>query len=182
MAFSLRCPTCRMKFPWEPTKGLPDLCPNEDCNSRIGADVDDNVICMPSIRSTARTKSVDKVYRDIEAASEQRAEEAASMLGVSKADMADLKITDLRPTRHEGDVAAVPVNNQVSQLIDRGIGGFQGANGVGFSGPVQSGFAPNAGAHMQKTLRETHANRVGWDKVGDAPALELTNPGYRRRV
>lgn len=186
MAFSLRCPVCRVKFPWNPTEGMPDLCPNEDCNSRIGADIDDNVICMPAIRSSAKTKATDKVYRDIEAASIQRAEAAAEMAGVPVADMADLKITDLRPTRHEGDVAAVPVNNAVTQIMNNPIGqqafGFQGANGVGFSGPVQTGVAPNSGAHFQKTLRHVHAERVGWDKVGDAPALEMSSPLYRPRV
>ena len=184
MAYSLRCPVCRVKFPWDPKAGMPDLCPNEDCNSRIGVE-DDTVICMPSIR-TARTKATDKVQRDIVDASERRAEMAAEMAGVSVAEMSDLKITDLRSTRHEGDVAAVPVQNDVTRVMENPIGqqafGFQGSNGVGFSGPVATGIVPNAGAHFQRALRQNHAERVGWDKVGDAPALEISNPLYRRRV
>ena len=138
------------------------------------------MICMPSIRTNARTRGVDKVYRDIEKASEQRAEEAASMLGVSKADMSDLKITDLRSTRHEGDVAAVPVNNEVSRLIDRGVGGFQG-DGAGYSGGVQTGPVPNAGAHMRTHLQNHHGKVTGGAGVSDRPALETTYPDYRRR-
>ena len=179
MGFSLRCPVCRTKFPWNPRDGYPDECPNEDCNSRIGIE-DNTVICMPSIRTNARTRGVDKVYRDIEKASEQRAEEAASMLGVSKADMSDLKITDLRSTRHEGDVAAVPVNNEVSRLIDRGVGGFQG-DGAGYSAGVQTGPVPNAGAHMRTQLQNHHGQVTRGAGVSDRPALETTYPDYRRR-
>ena len=179
MAYSLRCPTCRVKFPWNPTDGMPELCPNENCNSRIGADVDDNVICMPSIRS-ARTKANDKVYREMEAASEQRAQVAAEMAGVPVSDMADLKITDLRSTQHEGDVAAVPVNNEVSRLIDRGIGGFQG-DGAGYGAGVQTGPVPNAGAHMRTHLQNHHGKVTGGAGVSDRPALETTYPDYRWR-
>lgn len=186
MASKLRCPACRVTFPWDPSKGFPEYCPNEACETRIAHDRADDDVVTPFIRSNGKTKAADRVYREMETASEQRAQEAAAMLGVPASDMADLKITNLRSTAHEGDVAAIPVNNAVTQAMANPAAqnafGFQGSNGVGFSGAVPTGFDPSAGARFQRTLRTTHAERVGWSKVGDAPALEMTSPLYRPRV
>lgn len=113
MAYSLRCPACRVKFPWNPKKGFPDYCPNKACDTRIAHDVDDNVICMPSLRSAGTTAN-DKLYRDMERSSEYRAEAAAQAAGVPVSEMSGLKITNLNDTRHEGAIAAVPVNNPVT--------------------------------------------------------------------
>lgn len=181
MAFILRCPDCRGKFPWDPKLGMPKHCAL--CGAYVGHDRDDDDIVVPFIRH-ASTSASDKVYRDMERGSERRAEMAAEAAGVPVSEMSGIKINDLRSTRHEGDVAAVPVNNEVSRAIEAGQSsfGFQGNNGLGFSGPVASGPFPNAGARTQTMLRSAHAERMGWDKVGDRPANEINQPGYRRRV
>ncbi len=181
MAFSLRCPVCRTKFPWNPREGYPDECPNEDCNSRIGIE-DNTVICMPFVRSTARSRGIDKVYRDIEASSIQRAEMAAEMAGVPVSDMADLKISDLRSTRHEGDIAAVPVVNDVTRFMEQSkVGGFQGGQAVEYGSAVQVGPHPNAGARMRTALQNHHGQLTGGAGVSDRPTNEVMQPGYRRR-
>lgn len=183
MAFSLKCPACGVKFPWKPASGFPEYCPNEACTTRIAHDRDDEDVVMPFFRSSA-TQANDRFYKNMEQASERRAEVAAEKAGVPVSEMSDLRITNLNETRHEGAVAAIPVNNPVSQFMQQNpqASGFQGNNGVGYSGDVMSGPSPNRGARMQSAVRQMHAEGMGWDKVGDRPALEIQNPAYRRRV
>lgn len=183
MSYSLRCPVCRQKFRWKPTAGFPEECPA--CETRIAHDRDDDDVVVPFIKSAA-TSANDALYRQMESASERRVEMAAQASGATVEEMAGLKITDLNSTRHAGDIAAVPVNNQVSQLIDSnpGIVGFQRDAGLGYSSTVSSGPFPNAGARMQSVLREGHAERMSGVQVvtSDRPALETQSPNYRRRV
>jgi hypothetical protein len=190
MGYSIRCPVCRQKFPWNPVSGFPEFCPNVSCESRIAHDRDDDDIVMPFFKS-AGTKANDDLYRQMEAGSEQRAQMAAAQAGVPVSEMADLKITNLNSTRHEGDIAAPPVVNPVTRQMDAirainpnaavGFGGGAEA-GMYFSGAVSQGHSPNAGARAQSAIRQLHADRMGHDKVGDIPALETQQPGYRRRV
>lgn len=184
MAFSIRCPDCRKKFPWDPNAGFPDECPNEECKSHIGL-TDDQVIDIPMpFLSSPKNRSVDQVYRQMETGSEFRAQAAAEMTGASKEEMSGLKITNLKTGQKQGDIAMPAVNNAVSQMVEapKSPFGFQGSNGLGFSGPVASGAFANAGAKFQSVLRNSHAERVGYDAVGDRPALETTQPSYRRRA
>lgn len=184
MPFVLRCPDCRVKFPYDPTAGFPEFCPNEKCKSHIGLS-DKQIIDIPMpFLSSAKNRSVDKVYRDMEKGSEFRAQAAADMVGAPVHEMSALKITDLNTKQKPGDIAAPPISNAVTQVMDASHGkfGFQGANGLGFSGPVASGPVPNAGAKFQSVLREVHGQKVGWDALGDRPALETQQPGYRRRA
>lgn len=185
MAFKIRCPVCRQTFPFDASSGFPDLCPNDSCQSRIASDRSDDEICMPSIR-TLRTATLDRTYRDMEVASEVRARQAASELNVPVHEVSDLKITDLRDARRQGDVAAVPVVNDVTREMDRiaahgGSVGFQ-PNGAQYSGAVSSGPTPNAGARTQLQVRDFHAKTAGWDKISSQPPLETLQPGYRSRV
>lgn len=157
MSYAIRCSVCRVKFSWKPADGLPDECPNPECRTRMGHDNDDTVICMPSLRS-ARTDANDKVYRDMERGSEIRAQAAAELTGASVAEMSALKITDLKPTRHEGDVAAPPLPPHL-----RGVGGFAD-NGQSFgtgtssgavtvNGQVTTGIEPNAGMRAHTSVQ-----------------------------
>lgn len=184
MAFSLRCPDCRGKFAWNPCKGMPKNCVL--CGAYVGHDRDDDDIVVPFIRHASTTAS-DKVYRDMERGSERRAEMAAEMAGVPVSEMSGLKITDLAPTRHEGDVAAPVVHNVITKNMDairaRNPNAQVGYSaGLEYSTDVSGGPFPNAGARTQTALRGAHAERMGWDKVGDLPANEVLQPGYRRRV
>jgi len=183
MAFRLRCQTCRQAFAFDPkSEKWPDECPI--CHTHMGYnDRADDDIVMPSIR-TMRSSATDKVYREMETASEKRAEAAAEMAGVPTSEMSGLKITNLSDARREGDVAAPPVtaaNNSVVAFMEQTkIGGFQG-NGSEYSGAVQVGPAPNAGARARSMLQQHHTNISGGAAVSDRPALETMQPGYRRR-
>src|ERR1700675_4882193 len=99
MGYSLRCPECRGKFPWFPAKGMPRFCAL--CGAEVGHDRADDDVVMPFIKS-AKTKSVDSVYRDMEAGSENRARLAAEHAGVPVSEMSSLKITDMRDNMKAG--------------------------------------------------------------------------------
>lgn len=195
MAVKIRCTECREKFPYDPQARMM-RCPN--CGVRWDEDFDDKVIAMPSLKS-AGTKSVDHVYREMERTSEIRAEKAAEMAGVPVSEMSGLKITNMSDRREAGVMSAIPVRNSVTDFMQANpqAGGFQGANGVHFSGAVQTGPMPNVGAHMRTAIQNSHSDMVARHAVGqdhhgrrvipstdvtsDRPGLETLQPGYRRR-
>lgn len=187
MALLLKCPVCRGKFPWvDPAKGFPRQC--ELCHEYIGHDRADDDVVMPFVRtsgSVAKLAAIDDVYKGMEKGSEIRAE----MSGLSGTEASPIKITDLRPTKHEGDIAAPTLSGSALELQKhmeamnaRGAQvGFQGANGVEWSAGSAVGPAPSAGAKARTALQHVHGQAVGGHAISDRPALETTNPGYRRR-
>ncbi len=178
MATKLRCPACRDTFPWDVKLGMPKVCPL--CAERVGHDRADDDIVMPFIRT--KSPGIDRVYRDMEAGSEKRAAMAAEMAGVPVSEMSDLKITNLRDGQREGDVSAPPVVNDVTRFMQQtGVGGFRGADGSGYSGAVQAGPFANSGAKMRTALQNHHTELSRGSAVSDVPAIETTQPGYRRR-
>lgn len=159
MAVMLQCPDCEKKFRWQFSEESrwPSHCP--ECGSYMGIDRADDDIVMPFLRS-AKTTANDKLYRDMEAGSERRAEMAAEMAGVPVSEMSDLKITNLND-RRDAEVAAMPVQNSVTQHMEtmnqRGAqfgyqaGGSEWAAGtaqgaVTVNGKTVTGIAPRAGA------------------------------------
>jgi hypothetical protein len=100
----------------------------------------------------------DKVYRDIEAGSEQRVERAAELTGATKDEMSSLKITNMNDNMRAGDMAAQDASEAMKRLQASSPTpiGFQ-SNGAEFSkgiaqgavalnGQVTTGIEPNAGA------------------------------------
>lgn len=175
----LKCPDCVETFKWPGEQAWPDFCPL--CRSKLSNEVEE--ICMPFI-SSAKARSPDQVYKQMEAGAEVRAQAAAEILGASSTDVSDFKITNLRDNSRPGDVANVPVVNEVSKMMDvtPSLTGFQPSSGVEFSGAVQTGLLPNVGAKFQTKLRQAHAERVGWNAMSDNPAKQVLEPGYRRRA
>lgn len=190
MAVRLKCPVCEEKFRWEfnDANRWPRNCPM--CGSFVGIDRPDDEIVMPAIRS-ANTRRNDQVYRDMEAASEVRAEQAAVLAGTTAADMSSLKITNLND-RKDAEVAAPTVNNAVSQFMHQtGVGGATpGAQGLAYSNAVSFGPHPNSGARMRSLIQGQHQDMAakvapGSDAMGtvsQVDALETIQPGYRRRA
>jgi hypothetical protein len=97
--------------------------------------------------------------------------------------VSDLKITNLHDDRNPDRAAHVPVVNEVTRLMDAApdATGFQ-SMGAQYSAAVQSGDHANAGAKTQSMIRRMHAENFGHKLVGDNPANEVNNPGYRRRA
>ena len=79
MAIRYRCPdsACRKTFPWDSADDPPNLCPH--CGYCY-AERDDTVVYMPNILSD-KTKSIEKVARDVMDGSEVRAQLAAEAAG-----------------------------------------------------------------------------------------------------
>jgi hypothetical protein len=128
-----------------------------DCCQLCGAFLDDSadpvfIPNAPLIRKNLLVKSEHQLYRQMEASSIARAEEAASVAGVSKNEMSHLKITNMREAgeMREGDTAAImPPSNVVGQVMG------QHPNMTGFN-TQQPGSAyalgrPDAGALTHNT-------------------------------
>lgn len=179
MAVVLRCPACREKFKYDVTVGWPDNCPL--CKTDINNYRADDDIQVPAFLSP-RSKNNDKVVRDMMNGSEQRAEMAAAMAGVPVSEMSNLKITNLND-RRDAEVAAMPVNNPVSQhmasMQARGMPvgfGTGNAQAQGHAAHAHTGPEPYAGARARNRIQSQLR------PVGMAPLpLEITNnPNYRR--
>lgn len=165
MAFALRCPDCHKTFRWDLTLDFPDECPL--CHAQMPEDKteNDNVIVMPAFLS-AKTKQNDQLQRQTVDASEVRMHKAAEMAGCDVSEMKDLKITDLKPTRHEGDIAAPMVVNEVSKHMDamsaRGmpVGFNGGTNAQEYAAAAHQGPDARAGARAaEKTQKLLHGMR-----------------------
>ncbi len=179
MATVAVCPECRKRFPWKVELGYPQFCPL--CGFTMGCDRADDDIVIPFIRSE-KFKSSDSVYRDMEKASERRAEMAAEMAGTSVEDMSVLKITDMKDNTREGEIAAPSVGANLAALGMRSLDqGFTGNQASEYGQQVQSGPLPNMGAKMRTALQTHHSKSSGGMAVSDRPALETTAPNYRRR-
>lgn len=155
MGFKLKCPSCRGSFAWNPREGMPDLCAL--CGEKVGHDTADDIVFCPAIRTNAKTRSVDEVYRQMEAGSITRAQIAAEMTGAPVSEMSDLKITNMRDNQRQGDMAVSLPANPVSELMAAAPNtyGFSGA-GQAYGGAVSSGPLPNRGAQMRGVLQEVH--------------------------
>ncbi len=195
MPFVVKCPGCKQKIKWL-ADDPPDDCPA--CGHRLISDrSDDDVVC-PNILSFS-TRCQDGVYKAMEKASQERVYQAAEMAGCDASDMQDLKITNLRDNMKQGEIAAIPVVNDVTRQMDAvramnpnahvgfGTGGGV-SDGIGFSAAVPTGPYPSAGARTQQAFRRAHADRMSGqlargDVVSDRPANEIVqNPNYRSRV
>lgn len=162
MAFALRCPECRKSFKWEPLKEHPRYCPL--CDADMGEMPDDNVISLPAFLSP-KTKAADAVYRQAEAASVVRAEKAAELAGCDVSEMSSLKITNMKDHKHQGEVAAVPVVNAVTQQMDAinargGNFGF-GSNGSEFAAGIATGAVTVDGVTTQGVVPRAGAKTLG---------------------
>lgn len=171
MAFALKCPDCRKSFKWEPSKPEPRFCPL--CDVDLGEPPDDNVISLPAFLSP-KTKAADSVYRQAEDTSVVRAERAAQLAGCDVSEMSSLKITNMKDHKHAGEMAAVPVVNDVTKQMDAinargGQFGFSGSNGSEFAAGISTGAVtvngvtthgvePRAGAKTLGAIQRSY----GW--------------------
>jgi hypothetical protein len=199
MAVVIRCPMCKTKFRWlAVSEPYPRDCP--ECGAYVGHDRDDADVVVPNILSFS-TRCSDGVYRAMEKSSEDRMYAAAEQAGCSPSEMSGLKITNLRDNMKQGDVAAMPVVNDVTRQMDAiaavnpnsmfGFGAGGGEAGLHFGAGVASGhiaegvkgsIMPNVGAKMQRTLNQTHGELMGPDATVSRPANEMFAANYRPRV
>lgn len=147
----------------------------------------------PGIRKSLLVESEQKLYRRMEAASIQRAEEAASVAGVPTAAMSHLKLTNMREIgdMREGDTAAImPATKTEAIPITApteagGQGGYnplfnqqgQAMTGDMFAQAVPIGDAPRAGEQTRvQAILPKHNDRA-W-RMTVAGQMN-THPGTR---
>lgn len=172
----LRCGLCREKFSWNPHGGWPSYCPK--CGEYIGMDGKDDVV-MPFI-SQARNLGADRVYRDMEQKSVLRAQIAQEEYGLSSADAASMKITNLRDHLRTGDTANVPVVNDVTRAMDSAPQGAMGMStmGVQLSQGTRRGPVPQAGTNfIQNVLKPGHRR-----DAAEALAVSMANNNARGKT
>ena len=153
MAILLKCPDCTQKFRWDfaAESQWPEACPL--CKAEMGTGKDENVICLPALRS-AKTKVIDGSYRQLEDSSRERMYQAAEAAGCDASEMSGLQITNIKTGVKPGESYVPDVHNPVTERMDqmKSMGmaaGFSGADAANLASQVRSGPHPNAGA---KTL------------------------------
>lgn len=139
----LRCPECShvMKVPQE--EQWPNFCGN--CGSFVG--VDPTFVPDRLNIGTTRGKSADQVYRQMEAASEARAEMAGDP---------SLKITDMNDNLREGDVAAKvapPSQEYQRQVAELGAKAEFLPNVQGLAGLAKQGPGVRDGAYALAAIQ-----------------------------
>jgi hypothetical protein len=186
MPFVVKCPGCKQRIKWL-VDDPPDDCPA--CGHRLVSDRADSDVVMPNILAFS-TRCQDGVYKAMEKASEQRVYEAAEMAGCSPSEMSGLKITNLRDNMKQGEIAAMPVVNDVTRHMDRlramnpnaqvGYGadasaGAEYAAGAA-SGRIADGvpgsILPRRGAQVLSAVKGSHAGKQ------DAMLQESRNRGF----
>lgn len=168
MAFfrSYQCPDCGgvFKFLHHPNAAPPpDEC--ELCHASMLESEPVFVAQAPRI-ATAGGQKHDQVYRQLETASEARAELMAEHGGGSASDYSHTKITNLSDSRYQGDVAAViqppanPVQSFMAQqapAIGGGYAPLAGGTGIEYAQQTRSGPFPYAGARASDGVRAAHS-------------------------
>lgn len=155
-----------------------------------GEDLEE-ALSMPHLAKTIG-KTVDTMYRDMEAGAEHRANVAMEQFGMDASEASAMKITDMKDGMREGDTSDKPMVNDVTRIMESapGVFGFQdaarvlGYSQVAHDTPVLA--ERNPGARTQAALRRHHAQTTAHGHAGGTtstlPALETTAPGYRPRV
>lgn len=170
----IRCLLCREPFRWDTNDGWPSHCPV--CNGYIGSDGNDEV-ATPFI-SKAQNKGPDRVYRDMEAKSEFRAQQAAELMGASAAEVSHLKMTDMKDNLRAGDMAfSNNLNAQQQQMSNQMT--LNPSLGIQASAGTNVGPEPRAGTrYIQEVLKPNHFKKSG-APVTNHPSIEFWKPAGR---
>ncbi len=142
-----KCPDCSGQFDFlhhpsdEPP---PERC--ELCGSFMGDEPEKAPVLYLKI-GTAKGKGPDKIYRQMEKGSEERVAAAVEMGGGDASDYSNLKITDLKDARHEGEIAA-PSTTQAQKNLSYEVMGRK-------IGPEMQ--SPNAKAFAEQTTTGPNA-------------------------
>ncbi len=169
------CPDCNgtFKFLHHPNDSAPpDRC--QLCKSWMREDIEPTFVpTAPSIKKSAIVRSMDQTYRAMEAASIERAKDAAELAGVPESEMSHLKITNMKDpssVRAGENSVIAPPSNAVGQLMKQhpGLGG--GFNPLSVGGNVvpgqmlaaaaHSGDAPHAGERTRSNVVASHRDRA----------------------
>jgi hypothetical protein len=180
-----QCPECTGQFDYLHHPNITDdpaprFCPL--CGYDTDADAQPLTVAVTAPHLTkGAARNVDGIWEAEQRGAEHRALMAQSM-GLDSAEAANLKVTNMMDAQ-VGEITAPPLNNPVTQIMERapqGTFGFvNGAQqGIGYSQLAHTGVAPNAGLKMLRSVKIQHSE---YAPVSDLPAKETQEPGYRPR-
>ena len=182
-----KCPSCSGTFDFmhHPTSEPPPrYCPL--CGFDTQADEEDftHAITAPHIAKSIG-KAGDATYRGMEAAADERIQEAARITGQPESDFNDMKITNLKDNLRAGDTADMtPPPNPVSTMIQQNpnMFGFQGGAPIaampGQPTPAAMAAAAHTGADayaglQARTMLKQHHQAMSGSPTTESPALEV---------
>lgn len=164
------CPDCAGKFRWPFGDPPPLYCPL--CSAYVGEeDPAEFTPKAPLIRAVENSLH-DKLYRDMEKSSIERADQAYEVGGGDRSDYNHLHMTNMRDKVKEGEVSAIAPTNPVQRFMSQhpqapvGIQGAQHAQGyaemahqplVMPDGRQLNGYA-HAGASAAGKIQESHVD------------------------
>jgi hypothetical protein len=163
------CPDCAGKFRWPFGETPPLYCPL--CSAYVGEEKGEFTPKAPMIR-TEGNQLHDKLYRDMEKASIERADQAYEIGGGERSDYTHMHMTDMRDNVKEGEVSAVTRANPVQRFMQQHPQAPVGRqpNAEGFAAMAHAPLVmpdgrqingyPHAGAHAAGSIQETHTNLV----------------------
>ena len=147
------CPGCGGRFDhlhMRSTEEPPYFCPLCGTSKR---DVHPD-LSAPHIRQTIGVVA-DNVYRQMETASQARAEMAAEMLGESVSEMSAMKMTDMKDSLREGDLSAPRVAANVAGSGIQSAAAVQGHIAAAKAAPDRGGAL-----RMADVVKASHPSRV----------------------
>ena len=154
-----QCGECGGKFRWLLGEPEPLFCPL--CSAYVGEDTPPDFVPKAPLIAKLGNTVPDKVFRDMEKGSIERADQAHEIGGGDRADYNNLHITNLKDNLKEGEIAAVtPPPNPVQrfmQLNPTAPVGIQGAaTAQGYAAMAHTGPFPYAGAKAIGRIQEVH--------------------------
>jgi hypothetical protein len=171
------CPECSGQFAYlhHPNTNedpAPRFCPL--CGFDTQQEPLEYAVTSPAL-GNATAKSVDDVYREMEAGAAYRAALAGDP---------SLKMTNMQDHLRAGDISAPPINNAVTQVMAQQPNqwGFQPQTGLAQSQAAHTGYMPNAGLRALNSIRNQHSSVLQGSASSSLPALETQSPNYRPRL
>lgn len=170
------CPHCLKCFDFlhhpndEPP---PSFCPL--CGADVSGKKKKRVVKVDRIRSPSKpissggrpgvaSQSVDGLYRHMESSSESRMQEAADMLGVDKASLSGMRLTNMRDNLRAGDMSNMPSNtpSSATQIIGAPEGNMtfqQNTQAVKYARSVTVGPEASTGKQFRNSVVSGHQMR-----------------------
>lgn len=132
-------------------------------------------ITAPHIQNAVIVKAVEQTYKGMEDASRHNMY-AAREAGLDADEARSLQITDLKDNLREGDVAAMPIQNEVTRTMEQapGMGWGGGGNPAAaaeYAAAAHTGADSYAGLRASTMLRSAHAKAGG--TVSEMVPLEI---------
>ncbi len=134
-----KCPDCKGEFDFlhhPSTEPPPDEC--ELCGSYMGDDPRPAPVLHLNVGKD-KNKVGDKLYRDMEKATDARIEHAAEMTGASVTELSGMRMTNMKDNMRAGDQSSMSVTEAEKRLSVSAMGQTVGPQMQQMGDPVQQG-------------------------------------------